>query len=182
MQILSAGNSTLPHIQVTRSAPISISFTSNDGSDKTFRLEYGGNVNNFRYDPAFDQLVTEVHAIGQKRDGASILYSTQSYASQTTYGLIQRGRVFIDLVNQQALDDLTLDDARRSANMQRVALGISSGKVVPWDGFDLMDHVKLVINRGKVNVNARYTVWGLEWIGHRDGHEDLFLDLQPKLT
>jgi len=181
--ILSAGNSTRPLMAVTRSAPITFSFQSNAGSDKTnIRLEYGGNINNFRYDPAYDQLSTDIYAIGQKRDGAAILYSHQSYASNATYGILQSGRVFIDLVNQQALDDLTLDAARRSANQQRVAIGIASGKVVPWSGFDLMDSVTLVISRGLVSVNALYTVWGLEWIGHRDGHEDLLMDLQPKLT
>jgi hypothetical protein len=183
--ILSAGNSTLPLLSVTRSAPIALSFASNAGADKTnVRLEYGGNVNNFRYDPGFDQLSNDIHAIGQKRDGAAILYSISSVslAPSSTYGLIQAGRLFIDLVDQQALDDLTNDAALRLSNQQRVAIGISSGKVVPWDGWDLMDSLKLVIKRGLVDVDDLYTVWGVEWIGHRDGHEDLLMDLQPKLT
>jgi hypothetical protein len=183
LSILNAGNSTRPLLGVTRAAPITLSFDSHAGSDRNAVVfRYGMNVNNFRYDPAYDQLATDVFAIGQKRDGAAILYSHKSYANNATYGQLQTGRVFTDLVNQGALDDLTLDTARRSANQQRVAIGISSGKAVPWDGFDLMDSVKLQISRGLVNVNALYTVWGLEWIGHRDGHEDLLIDLQPKLT
>lgn len=162
----------------------SFNFTENQGQDReNIRLEYGGLVNDFLYEPGYGSLVTSVNAVGQKREGASILYSSQSYADRTVYGLIQGAAFFLDVVNQTALDGMAKREARRRGRVGKVVgLGLRVAQFAPWDGFDLGDSLRVIIRRGIVNVNALYTLWGLEWIGKIDGSEELTLSLAPKDT
>ena len=182
--ILQAGGTTRPLISVNRTSPFVISFAQNAGIDRNgVRLEYGGNIRDFLYAPGYDDLVTNVYAIGQQRQGANLLFSNQSYASPATYGTIQRGTLFIDVVNQSALDAMTLTLARIEGTVGKsISLSARVNGVAPWDGFDLMDSVRVIVNRGIVSVNNLFTVWGLEWIGAKNGSESLFLDLRLKLT
>lgn len=189
IDILIADRSVRPIISVTpRTAALngsfSFTFSENQGADKEdVRLEYGGLVRDFRYAPGYADLATRIYGIGVKREGASVLYSTQTYANETTYGWIARPAVYQDVINQTALDQRAKRDARRAARIgKNVALTLRVSGLAPWDGYDLGDAVRVVINRGIVNVNALYTVWGLEWIGQKNGSEDLFLSLTPKET
>lgn len=184
LDIYQSDSSVRPIVSVTRSAPFTFSFQKNAGSDKTHqRLEFGGLINDFRYAPGFTDFGTQAWAIGQKREGASILFSHQSYASQSTYGIIQKGTLFIDVVNQSALDNKTKRFARDIGTVgKNLALGIRLGGIGPWEWGELADSLPVVINRGRTQVNGLYTVWGQEWIGKADGSEDLFLSILPKET
>lgn len=162
----------------------SFNFIGAQGSDKEdVRLEYGGLVNDYFYSPGYSTLRTHVQAIGQKREGATVLYSTQSApaAPASTYGRIAEPMLFVDMVDQNALDERTRRAARTLGRVGKtVGLGISVNRLGPWDGYDLGDCVRVVINDGIVSVNALYTVWGLEWIGRKNGSEELVLSLAPK--
>lgn len=189
IDILIADRSVRPVISVTpRTAALNgtfnFTFTENQGSDKEdIRLEYGGLVRDFRYQPGYADLATRIYGIGIKREGATVLYSTQTYASESTYGWIARPAVYQDIVNQTSLDQRAKRDARRSARIgKNVSLSLRVSGLAPWGGFDLADAVRVKIARGIVNVNQLYTVWGQEWIGKKDGSEDLFLSLTPKET
>lgn len=184
-EIVASDRSVRPVIQITprtSSGAFTFNFTENKGSDKEdVRLTWGGNVSDFRYRPGYGNLRTRIAAIGQKREGASLLFSTQVSASEVSYGWIADSAVFIDVVNQTALDNKT---KRRARQLGRVGTGVSlairTDNLAPYDGFDMADSVRVVINRGPVAVNALYTCWGLEWTGHSNGSESLFLDLLPK--
>ena len=184
IDIFQSDSSVRPIVSVTRTTPFTVSFNENAGSDKTtLRLEFGGLVNDFRYVPGFADFATHGWAIGQKREGASVLTSNQTYASGVTYGIIQRGTLFIDVVNQAALDRKTKRFARDIGTVgKNVALGIRLGGLGPWEWGELADSIPVVIARGRTQVNALYTVWGQEWIGKSDGSEDLFLSILPKET
>lgn len=184
LEILAAGGTTRPLLSFTRSAPITISFQSNAGSDKeNIRLEWGGLVRDFNYEPGYGQIITNQLAIGQKREGASILFADQTYASITDWGRIQDATVFIDVVDQQALDDLTLDLARQRGVLSRIAgITIQVNGLIPWDGYDLMDSLRVMVSRGITSVNALYTLFGAEWTVSKNGAESLFLDLRLKKT
>ena len=189
INILIADRSVRPVISVTpRTAALngsfSFTFSENQGSDKeNVRLEYGGLVRDFRYAPGYGDLATRIYGIGVKREGATVLYSTQTYANEATYGWIARPALYQDIINQTALDQRVKRDARRAARVgKKVALILRVNGLAPWDGFDLGDSVRVVISRGIVSVNQLYTVWGLEWVGQKNGSEDLFLSLTPKET
>lgn len=189
IDILIADRSVRPIISVTpRTAALngsfSFTFSENQGADKEdVRLEYGGLIRDFVYAPGYNALATRIYGVGVKREGATVLYSTQTYANETTYGWIARPALYQDVINQTALDQRAKRDARRAARVgKNVSLSIRVNGLAPWDGFDLGDSVRVVINRGIVNINQLYTVWGLEWIGQKNGSEDLFLSLTPKET
>lgn len=157
-------------------------FHENRGTDRTsIRLDYGGLVQGFRYLPGYADVATHVYGVGVKREGATILYSTQSYLSTATYGRIAVPRVYQDVVDQTALDKRTQRDARRAAQVGKgLALSLRTNRLAPFDGYDLCDSLPVEISRGIVNINSLYTLWGMEWIGKRNGSEDLFLSLLPK--
>jgi hypothetical protein len=184
IDIWQSDSSVRPILSVTRSSPITVSFQSNAGTDRTaLQFIYGGIVNEFRYSPGFDDFATRVNGIGQKRDGATLLFSTGIYANEQTYGIIQSARVWIDVVDQTALDKKTKRAARNAGTVgKHVSLGLRINTVGPWEWGELGDSISITINRGITNISGLYTVWGQEWIGKADGSEDLFLSVLPKET
>lgn len=183
-EILASDNSTRPIVKVTRADPFTVTFESNAGVDReNVRLEYGGVVNGFRFNPGWNDFATMGYGIGQKREGATLLFSQQEFASAATYSIIQRATVFLDVVDQAALDRRVRRYARRLGTPNKnLALRIRSGAIAPVTGWDIADSLRVRVKRGLVDINDLYTVWGWEWIGQRDGSEDLFLGLLPKQT
>jgi hypothetical protein len=184
LQVLQSDSSVRPIVSVTRSSPFTISFNENAGTDRNnLRLEFGGLLNDFRYVPGFADFGTRGYAIGQKREGASLLFSNQTFASESTYGLIQKATVFLDIVDQASLDRKVKRYARDLGTIgKNVAIALRVGQLGPYDGYEIADSIPIYINRGIVSLNALFTVWGLEWIGKKDGSEDLFLNAVPKET
>lgn len=184
IDIWQSDSSVRPILSVTRSSPITVSFQSNAGVDRSkFLFAYGGLVNQFRYAPGYDTFATRVYGVGQKREGATLLFSNQAYASESTYGLIQIPQVWIDVVNQTALDRKVKRAARHAGTVgKHVSLGLRINQVGPWEWGELGDSISISINRGITNISGLYTVWGQEWIGKADGSEDLFLSVLPKET
>lgn len=199
IDIWQSDSSVRPILSVTRSSPYTISFNSNKGSDQTTRkFEYGGFVNAFQYDAGYTNFATYGYAIGQKRDGASILYSTQSYANPADFGRIERATVFLDIVNQAALDRKAKRFARRLGTPENaVAFNLRINQIGPWEWGEFADSIPISISRGVVDVGgtnnvlrgglgrtdvdyALYTVWGQEWTSRNSGSEDLFLSVAPK--
>lgn len=182
IDIYQSDSSVRPIVSVTRSAAFTVSFTSNKGSDQTAtRLEYGGLIQDFLYDPGFANFGTHAWAIGQKRDGATVLTSHQTFASGATYGIIQKATLFIDVVDQTALNNKTKRFARDIGTVgKNLALALRVHGLGPWEWGELADSLPIVIDRGLVQLNALYTVWGQEWIGKADGSEELFLSILPK--
>lgn len=184
IDIYQSDSSVRPIISVTRSTPFTVTFDDNAGSDRTtLLLEYGGLVNDFRYVPGFTDFATHGWAIGQKREGATVLTSHQTYASGATYGIIQKATIFINVVDQAALNNKTKRFARDIGTVGKsVSLALRVGQLGPWEWGELADSIPVKISRGIVAVDGLYTVWGQEWIGKADGSEDLFLSILPKET
>ena len=176
--------STRPIVSVSRSSPFTFAFNQNQGSDRNNTLlKWGGIVNDFRYKGGWNAFGTWGYAIGQKREGASILTASASYANLTTYGRIERATVFIDVVDSAALGRKVKRYARRLGTPDRnVALVLRSGQLIPWGWGELGDSLPVSISRGIVSLSGLYTVWGQEWIGKMDGSEDLFLSILAKET
>lgn len=181
------------------STVVSVNFSSNKGSDQLTRLyEWGGLVNDFRYSAGYKDFATYGYSLGQKREGASILFSTQSYASPVDFGRIERATVFLDVVNQAALDRKAKRFARKIGTPERaVSFGLRVNKVGPWEWGSFGDSIPVRIDRGLVQTGSTgntifgvtnrtdidyslYTVWGQEWIGKKNGSEDLFLSVAVK--
>jgi hypothetical protein len=182
---LRAGGPTRPTILVSRDPPFTFNFYRNLGMDRPeIPLEYGGLVNSFRMRGGYGALASEVRAVAQTITGSSVLFSDQFGTTPELYGIIQKASIYAAITNQASLDKRALNDARQSAQLNRdLALVVRSNALGPYDGYQIGDSFPVTIKRGKVNLDhAWYTLWGLEWIGHKDGSEQLSLVLLPKMT
>lgn len=180
-----AGGPTHPTMLISRDAPFTFNFYKNLGVDRPeIHLEYGGLVNSFRMRGGYGALASEIKAVGQTITNSTTLFSDQVGTTPKLYGIIQKAAVYPVVVNQTALDRMTLNAARQSAQLNRdLALVIRSDALGPYDGYQIMDSFPVTIKRGKVNLDHEwYTLWGLEWIGHKDGSEQLSMVLLPKMT
>jgi hypothetical protein len=182
---VSMGDSSVRSLlRIGREAPFEWDFVENYGQDRRkVRLEYGYNVSNFRYIPNFREFATRIRAIGIKQEGATLLFSDQGYASETTYGRITRARLFQNLVNQAALDDKTKREARLAGRADKlVQLEIRAARIAPYTTYEIGDSVPVIINRGRAALDSLYTIWGQEWTVDPQGRELLYLDLATKET
>jgi hypothetical protein len=185
VQIVQQGATTRPRMYITRTSPFTFNFDDNAGQDRLgVNLEYGGMVDSYRLWAGYGDLATRIRAVGQKLNGSAVLYSTQSSLSADQYGIIERPAIYAMLADQAAMDKITAQDARKAAQLyQNAAIVIRSNALAPYDGYDILDSVPLTIVRGPVNIdNSLRTIWGIEWIGHRDGSETTSLLQTPKLT
>jgi hypothetical protein len=182
---LRAGGPTRPTMLISRNPPFTFNFYKNLGVDRPeIHLEYGGLVNSFRLRGGYGALASEIRAVAQTLTGSSVLFSDQVGTTPALYGIIQKAAIYPVIANQIALDRMTLNDARQSSQLNRdLALVIRSDALGPYDGYQIMDSFPVTIKRGKVNLDhAWYTLWGLEWIGHKDGSEQVSMVLLPKMT
>ena len=161
-------------------------------------LLYGGNVTDYRYWTGKSDFATRIFGIGIKRAGAAVLYSTQTYASESTYGWIARPSLHRDIINQTALDNIVKRDAREAGdNAAELAVQIAQNPndldpiQVPQESAESGWHygnlwvghrVHAVVNRGFLALDADYTIWGWEWVVRPDGMEDLYFSLTPRRT
>jgi hypothetical protein len=187
-QIQQAGTSTRPIMTVgwTAETPpfgFTFNFYTNRGQNRPeINLEYGGLVSNFRTRGGFGNMATQIMSIGQKQDGAAILYSTATYLAPATYGIIQKPTFHTLLPSQAALDALAATDARQSGQANRdLSVTLLSGALAPFAGYVIGDAVPITILRGNVALDhAYYTIWGLVWRGHDGGSEDTQLLILPR--
>ena len=187
LEILQGAGTTRPLLSINNQAdPPTFNFVANDGQDRNdIRLEYGKGVLDFRYVPGFANLATTNRAMGVKREGASVLYSTQVYGASSTYGDLQMSALYTDLINQAELDSRALAELRdrydRGGSLYVSLSQDQISRTLPGVHWNIADSMKVVVNRGIVDIDALYTGWGYEWLGKSDGSESLFIDLQPKL-
>lgn len=171
---------------ISRDWPYQWFFTQNKGSEdlSNLRLQYGGAVNGFLYIPGYRDFATRMRSIGLKVEGASILYSEQTYGSESAVGFMARFRLFQNVINQSALDDLTLRAAREAGVAQKnVRLLLRANQLIPWGGWDLGDNIRVIVSRGAAaSLNNLYTIWGMEWTTEPNGRENLYLALASKVT
>lgn len=169
-------------LTVGRSDPWAFTFEENRGQNRLdLRLEYGGAFNSFEYTPNLRNFATRIFGLGVKREGAAILFSTQTYGDEATYGRIARPAVHLDVVNQTALDDMVKRDARKAGTAERqVRFVLRSNHIGPYEGYEWGDSVRAVVSRGRVDVNGLYTIWGHIFTVSPDSGQTLSLVVEPK--
>lgn len=183
-QVSMASSSVRTVFSIDRDSPFTWRFIENKGSEEVagLRWEYGGVINGFRYVPGFASYANRVQALGIRREGASILYSTQSADGTSLYGRMTRAQLFQDVTDQTTLDKMTQRSARLAATAEKhVSMALRVSQVIPWDGWDIGDNARIQIHRGSlVNLNALYTLAGVEWVLSPEGGEQLYVAITTK--
>jgi hypothetical protein len=159
----------------------------NWGKDRpNIRLEYGGLLNDFRV-VALGDFGTRVLGVGQKR-GESKVYRAKGTGglNEADWGATAKTRFYADIIDQNDLQRRVNEDAAQLAKVgKRMALAIRADVLQPFDGWDLGDSIVIDIERGVVYTEnygseGLWTVYGVEWRYHPDGHTELTLTVLPK--
>jgi hypothetical protein len=189
-----AGTGRRSRLMVVRTAENTYAWRlfDNYGKDrKDLRLEYGGLVNGYRL-VGFGDFGTVVLGLGRAREGVKVLYasgsSTQKVDGQdmsAVFGRISKTAVWQDLYDETDLKRRVAERAMQVGKIgKRTALALRVDGLRPFDGFDLMDSVPVVINNGPVQTDhygsELWTIWGVAWKLYPDGHEDITLTVLPK--
>ena len=145
------------------------------------RLVYGANVKRFSYSPNFRNLRTRAVVIATSIFGSSSSKIWSSFATSSiasTYGIIDRVDVQEDLISQDSVSARAAYNLNESSpdKIKIISLSIVDGSVVPYKQYKLGDDVRVIINRGPVDVNSTFTIRGQQWIGREDGSEELSFD------
>lgn len=185
-QVAMASSSVRTVFDIDRDSPYTWRFIENQGSEELtgFRLEFGGNINGFRYVPGFADYANRIQAIGIRREGANILYSTQSADGTSNYGRMTQPHLFQDVTDQTTLDKMAQRAARlASSGGKNLAMVLRASQIIPWDGWKIADNVRAIISRGTlINLNGLYTLTGMEWTLSPIGGENLRLAVTSKQT
>ncbi len=153
------------------------------------RLEYGGLIQGFRL-IGFGDFATVTHGVGRVRNGFTIFYRTKTadgidLGGANGYGRIETVRLYEQVNDSNDLERRVRQDSASNARIgKRIAMGLRVDALMPFDGYDIGDHVPVLIQRGVVdttNYGAGYwTIVGVEWRIYPDGHTDLTLVVLPR--
>lgn len=111
--------------------------------------------------------------------GVNYLKDVQTDSSSTgTYGLLERAVYFKDVDTSGALSGKVADYIKTSKDPSQDFSGKLSTNIVPFDGWDLGDNIKINISWGSVSYSEWRRIIGLKVSVADNGEEstDLFLD------
>lgn len=150
------------------------------------RLEYGGLVQGFRL-VAMGDFATFFYAIGRTMKEVTPFYSSAAAPGvpPATWGRIERAAVYTDIFDENDLTRRTKQAAAEGGRVgKRIALGLRTDALLPFDGYDIGDHLPVRIQRGVVDTTrygaGYWTLMGIEWRVFPDGHSETTLVTLPK--
>ena len=102
-----------------------------------------------------------------------------------TWGRIERAAVYTDIFDENDLTRRTKQAAAEGGRVgKRIALGLRTDALLPFDGYDIGDHLPVRIQRGVVDTTrygaGYWTLMGVEWRVFPDGHSETTLVTLPK--
>jgi len=150
------------------------------------RLEYGSLIQAFEL-VGFGEFASKVHGIGKARIGTELMYKSASAPGIDTaiYGRSEKVNVWDDVEDKNDLQRRVKQAAGRAGKVgKRIALGIRVDGILPFDGYDITDNVRVVIQRGVVDTtrygSGYWSVLGTEWVVYPDGQTETTLVILPK--
>jgi len=157
-------------------------FLRDVGEDKPdVRLELGSEITDFLLTEDASGIRNSIRGL-TVTDAPKVLQNTQTdTASRTEFYLRDIGIVFPSADKQSALNEKTKDYLKEKKDVRKdVAVGFASG-LKPFDGYQMGDGVKVLINRGRVDVDEFYRVVGMR-VGYEAGVELTVPILRRKRT
>jgi hypothetical protein len=153
-------------------------------------LEYGGNVKSFSYSPNFKALLTKslviatsiANGVSPTKIWSSV--ATISTAPVSTYGVIEAAFIEEDLSSQAAADKKARYRLYQSTpeKIKNISIAIKDGSIIPFKRYKLGDDIRVIIQRGNVNIDTNLTLRGQRYFAATDGTEELWFDFFPRDT
>ena len=147
--------------------------------NNSLRLVYGANVKRFSYSPNFRSLRTRAIVIGTTIFNGivpqKIWSPVATSALASTYGVIDRVDLQQDIISQAAASSRAAYNLYQSSpdKLQAISVSVVDGSIIPFKNYKIGDDIRVVINRGNVNIDANLTIRGQEWVGREDGSEEI---------
>lgn len=162
----------------------------NPGVDRpNLRMEYGGLVQGFQA-IGFGDWAVKAHGIGRTQTGYELFYQTASapgvdYTSANGYPAIETADVYDNVADLNDLQRRVKQKAMTASRIgKRIALGLRSEVLSPFDGYDIADSVPINIQRGAIDTtrwgSGYWSIYGVEWRVKQDGSAETTLVVSPK--
>lgn len=152
-------------------------------------LEYGGNVKSYSYSPNFKALLTKSLVIATNVYSATVAkiwssVATISTAPISTYGVIEAAFIEEDIASQSEVDKKARYRLYQSTpeKIKAISVAIKDGSIIPFKRYKLGDDIRVIINRGNVNIDTNLTLRGQRYFAATDGTEQLWFDFFPRDT
>jgi hypothetical protein len=150
--------------------------------NNSLRLVYGANVKRFSFSPNFRSLRTRALVIATSIFNnivpTKIWSPVATSALASTYGLIDRVDLQEDIISQSAASSRAAYNLYQSSpdKLRAISVSVVDGSIIPFKNYKIGDDVRVIIDRGNVNIDANLTISGQEWVGREDGSEEISFD------
>jgi hypothetical protein len=151
-------------------------------------LRYGELVQGYRVIPFGQDWSSRVNAIGRARDGIRVMYKTQLAPGidESVWGHFARTKIIDGVSDENDLNRRTKQAARTAGKLgKQIAVGIRTGALYPFDGFDICDQVPVSIEDGSVSTDAfgsgYWVILGVTWtFDSATKRQNITLTLAPR--
>ncbi len=150
--------------------------------NNSLRLVYGANIKRFSFSPNFRSLRTRAVVIATSIFNGivpqKIWSSFATSALASTYGVIDRVDLQQDIISQSAVSSRAAFNLYQSSpdKLRAISVSVVDGSIIPFKNYKIGDDIRVVINRGNVNIDTNLTIRGQEWVGREDGSEEISFD------
>ena len=150
--------------------------------NNSLRLVYGANVKRFSFSPNFRNLRTRALVIATSIFNnivpTKIWSPVATSALASTYGIIDRVDLQEDIISQSAASSRAAYNLYQSSpdKLRAITVSVVDGSIIPFKNYKIGDDVRVIIERGNVNIDANLTISGQEWVGREDGSEEISFD------
>lgn len=161
----------------------------NPGVDRpNLRMEYGGLVQGFQV-IGFGEWSSKAHAIGRTQTGYELFYQSATAPgidfSANGYPVIETAEVYDNVADKNDLQRRVKQRAMSSSRVgKRIALGLRTEHMSPFDGYDIADNIPVAIKRGSIDTTrwgtGYWSIYGVEWRVSQDGSAETTLVVSPK--
>ena len=150
--------------------------------NNSLRLVYGANVKRFSFSPNFRNLRTRALVIATSIFNnivpTKIWSPVATSALASTYGVIDRVDVQEDIISQSAASSRAAYNLYQSSpdKLRAISVSVVDGSIIPFKNYKIGDDVRVIIERGNVNIDTNLTISGQKWVGREDGSEEISFD------
>lgn len=182
------GKNTRIQVRKTTAGGYEVIVVDDPGTTKDdLRMKYGELVQGYRVIFFGGGWASLQHAIGRTREGIRVLYQSASAPGidQSIWGRIAQVQVFDGVSDENDLTRRLKQAAIAAGKLgKQIALGIRSGVLMPFDGYDITDHLPVEIIHGAVDTtrfgSGYWTVYGVAWEGGEDGSSTTTNTILPR--
>jgi hypothetical protein len=151
-------------------------------ANNSLRLVYGANIKRFSFSPNFRSLRTRAMVIATSIFNGivpqKIWSPVETSTLAATYGVIDRVDLQQDIISQSAASSRAAFNLYQSSpdKLRAISVSVVDGSIIPFKNYKIGDDIRVVINRGNVNIDTNLTIRGQDWVGREDGSEEISFD------